>query len=135
MKKLLSLSLFLALHACVIAQCEESMKAAENAMGKAFITNPQFIMGQLSSGDSLSFESSWLANNTYRIATSSNDKQPVVIRLYDQNNNLIFTGSDFEYPEKWDFFMEHSMKVRCVIRPVNNPPAPFCLTVLTGFKK
>jgi hypothetical protein len=135
MKKLLSLSLFIALHSFVIAQCEESLKAAENAMGKAFITNPQFNMGQLSSGDSLTFESSWLANNTYRIATSSNDKQLVDIRLYDQNNNLIFTGSEFEYPEKWDFFIEHSMKVRCVIRPVNNPPSPFCLTVLTGFKK
>jgi hypothetical protein len=135
MKKLLSLSLFLALHSCVIAQCEESLKAAESAMGKAFIANPQFNMGQLSSGDSLSFESSWLANNTYRIATSSNEKQPVDIRLYDQNNNLIFTGSEFDYPGKWDFFIEHSMKVRCVIRPVNNSTTPFCLTVLTGFKK
>ncbi len=111
------------------------MKAAESAMGKTFIATPQFNMGQVSTGDSLSFEASWLANNTYRIATSSNDKQPVDIRLYDQNNNLIFTGAEFDYPEKWDFFIEHSMKVRCVIRPVNAPTSPLCLTVLTGFKK
>jgi hypothetical protein len=117
------------------SQCVESLRAAEAALGKSFIANPQFHEAILSKSDSLTFESVWLANNTYRIATSASEEEQIDIRLFDQNNQLIFSGSEFNYPSKWDFFIENSMTVKCVVRPVQVPATPFCLTILTGFKK
>ena len=117
------------------SQCEESIHAAEIALGKSYIANPQFNAGMLSAGDSLTFESVWLANNTYRIATSAGEKEQIDIRLFDQNNHLIFSGSEFDYPARWDFFIENSMTIRCVVRTIQVPETPFCLAVLTGFKK
>ena len=117
------------------SQCEESIQAAESALGKSYIANPQFNAGMLLAGDSLTFESVWLANNTYRIATSAGEKELIDIRLFDQNNQLIFSGSEFNYPTKWDFFIENSMNIRCVVRAIEVPATPFCLAVLTGFKK
>jgi hypothetical protein len=117
------------------SQCEESIHAAEVSLGKSYIANPQFNSGIVSAGDSLIFESVWLANNTYRIATSAGEQEQIDIRLFDQNNNLIFSGSEFNYPTKWDFFIENSMTVRCVVRPIQLSATPYCLTVLTGFKK
>ena len=115
------------------SQCEESLKAAEKTFGTNFIAEPYFIQGMMGQGDSLSFESLWLANNTYRIATSAVEKQRINISVFDQNNNILFNGSEFNYPSDWDFFVEKSMEVRCVIRcPM---PEPVCVTVLTGFKK
>ena len=117
------------------SQCDESLRAAEAALGKSFIANPQFHEAILSQNDSLTFESVWLANNTYRIATSASEEEQIDIRLFDQNNQLIFSGSEFNYPSKWDFFIENSMTVKCVVRPVQVAASPSCLTVLTGFKK
>jgi hypothetical protein len=117
------------------SQCEESLNSAEAALGKSFIVNPQFNSAVLSVSDSLTFESVWLANNTYRIATSAGEKEQIDIRLFDQNNQLIFSGSEFNYPSKWDFFIENSMTIKCVVRPVQVASTPFCITVLTGFKK
>ena len=117
------------------AQCEQSMAAAEKAMGDNFITDPQYVQGLLSNADTLRFESVWLANNTYRIASSGTEKLKIKIQLFDQNNNPIFDNSEFNYPADWDFFVEQSMKVRCVVRPVIETSEAICITVLTGFKK
>jgi len=115
------------------SQCEESLRIAEKTFGTNFIAEPHYVQGMIAQGDSLSFESLWLANNTYRIATSATDKQIVNITVFDKKNNILFNGSEFNNPSDWDFFLEHSMEVRCVIRcPL---PEPVCVTVLTGFKK
>ena len=117
------------------SQCEQSMLAAEKAMSDNFIADPQYVQGLLSNADTLRFESIWLANNTYRIASSGTEKQKINIQLFDQNNNSIFNNSEFNYPADWDFFVEQSMKVRCVVRPVIETNEAICVTVLTGFKK
>jgi hypothetical protein len=117
------------------SQCEQSMLAAEKAMGENFIAEPQYVQGMLTNTDSLQFESVWLADNTYRIASSGSEKQRVAISLFDQNNNPIFNNSEFNYPADWDFFVEQSMKIRCVIRPILESNEAICVTVLTGFKK
>ena len=135
MKQLLPFFLCLCWLSSAWSQCEESLHSAEAALGKSFIVNPQFNSAVLSVNDSLTFESVWLANNTYRIATSAQENEQVEIQLFDQNNQLIFSGSEFNYPSKWDFFIENSMTVKCVVRPVKMNATPCCLTVLTGFKK
>jgi hypothetical protein len=122
---------------CAIAhsQCEQSMLAADKALGENFIAHPQYVQGTITSADSLQFESVWLANNTYRIATSGSEKQRVAISIFDQNNNPIFDNSDFSYAADWDFFVEQSMKIRCVVRPLAESNEVICVTALTGFKK
>lgn len=117
------------------SQCEQSMLAAEKAMGDNFIADPQYVQGMLTNTDSLQFESVWLADNTYRIASSGSEKQRVAISLFDQNNNPLFNNSEFNYPADWDFFVEQSMKIRCVVRPMVETKEAICVTVLTGFKK
>ena len=135
MKKLTLLLMIALCSSIVQAQCEQSMLAAEKAMGANFIADPQYIQGQLTGTDSLQFESVWLADNTYRIATSGSEKQRIAISIFDQNNNLIFNSSEFNYPTDWDFFVEQSMKIRCVVRPILVTNDAICVTVLTGFKK
>jgi hypothetical protein len=105
------------------------------ALGENFIAHPQYVQGTLTSADSLQFESVWLANNTYRIATSGSEKQRVAVSIFDQNNNPIFDNSDFSYAADWDFFVEQSMKIRCVVRPLAESNEVICVTALTGFKK
>jgi len=135
MKKYALLLMLLMGYAIGRSQCEQSMLAADKALGENFIAHPQYVQGMLTSTDSLQFESVWLANNTYRLATSATDKQRVAISLFDQNNNPIFNSSEFNYPADWDFFVEQSMKIRCVVRPIVATNETICVTVLTGFKK
>ncbi len=135
MKKYALLLMLLMGYAIGRSQCEQSMLAADKALGENFIAHPQYVQGMLTNADSLQFESIWLANNTYRIATSATDKQRVAISLFDQNNNPIFNSSEFNYPADWDFFVEQSMKIRCVVRPIVATNETICVTVLTGFKK
>jgi hypothetical protein len=115
------------------SQCESSLSAAEKAFGSNFIAEPHYLQGMLMQGDSLSFQTTWLADNTYRIATSSTELQRIKILVFDQNNNIVFNSSEFNYPSQWDFFIENSMAIRCVIR--SELPEPTCVAVLTGFKK
>ena len=135
MKKLTLLLIIALCSSAARSQCEQSMLAAEKAMGENFIADPQYVQAMLTNTDSLQFESVWLADNTYRIASSGSEKQRVAISLFDQNNNPIFNNSEFNYPADWDFFVEQSMKIRCVIRPILESNEAICVTVLTGFKK
>lgn len=118
-----------------LSQCDATMKEAEKALGTNFIADPHILQATMQAQDSLAFESLWLEKNTYRIATSGNDQQRVSVLVYDVNNTIVFDNSAFGSPPVWDFFVEHSMKVRCVVRFLNPTPQPHCLTVLTGFKK
>jgi len=135
MKKFTLLLMIALCSSAARSQCEQSMLAAEKAMGDNFIADPQYVQGMLTNTDSLQFESVWLADNTYRIASSGSEKQRISISLFDQNNNPIFKNAEFNYPTDWDFFVEQSMKIRCVIRPMVETNEAICVTVLTGFKK
>jgi hypothetical protein len=135
MKKLTLLLMIALCSSAARSQCEQSMLAAEKAMGENFIADPQYVQAMLTNTDSLQFESVWLADNTYRIASSGSEKQRVAISLFDQNNNPIFNNAEFNYPADWDFFVEQSMKIRCVVRPIVATNETICVTVLTGFKK
>jgi hypothetical protein len=135
MKKFILIPIIAMFTSIVQAQCEQSMLAAEKVMGANFIADPQYIQGQLTGTDSLRFESVWLADNTYRIATSGSEKQRVAISIFDQNNNLIFDSLEFNHPADWDFFVDQSMKISCVVRPILTTNDAVCVTVLTGFKK
>jgi len=115
------------------SQCEESLRKAEKTFGTNFIAEPNYVQGMLSQGDTLTFHSLWLVDNTYRIATSASDLERIRITIFDQNNNIIFDSAEFNYPADWDFFVENSLAVRCVIRSEMTEPG--CVTVLTGFKK
>ncbi|MFM7234089.1 MAG: hypothetical protein ACKO7B_13050 [Flavobacteriales bacterium] len=129
-------SIQLVLIACSgLAQCEESVRAAELALGNQFIADPKYLEAKLEEGDTLSFETVWHAKNTYRIATSANQNQRINMLLFDENDNLLYDNSNFGFAEGWTFFVEHSMTVRCVIRSLSKDKTPFCLTVINGFKK
>jgi hypothetical protein len=118
-----------------LGQCDESMQAAEKNLGENYITDTRFAQTLISGDDSLVVNYIWLANNTYRVATSSTSNQEISIQAFDQNNNLIFDNAAFGHPSAWNFFIEHSMPVRCVFRLMAKPVTPVCFTVLTGFKK
>ncbi len=134
--KNLSCTALLTLMAVVsLGQCDESMQAAEKNLGENYITDTRFAQTLISGDDSLVVNYVWLANNTYRIATSPLDNRQMNIKAFDQNNNLIFDNAAFGYPSAWNFFIEHSMPVRCVFRLMDKPVTPVCFTVLTGFKK
>jgi hypothetical protein len=134
--KNLSCTALLTLMAVVsLGQCDESMQAAEKNLGENYITDTRFAQTLISGDDSLVVNYVWLANNTYRIATSPLDSRQMNIKAFDQNNNLIFDNAAFGYPSAWNFFIEHSMPVRCVFRLMDKLVTPVCFTVLTGFKK
>lgn len=118
-----------------LSQCDATMKEAEKALGTNFIADPHILQATMQAKDSLAFEALWLEKNTYRIATSGNDQQQVSVLVYDERNTIVFDNSAYGSPPVWDFFVEHSMKVRCVVRFLNPKLQPHCLTVLTGFKK
>jgi hypothetical protein len=135
MKNRICTTLFILMAFVCSGQCDDSMKAAEKNLGENYITDTRFVQTVISGNDSLVVNYVWLANNTYRVATSSTGNQEINIQAFDQNNNLIFDNSAFGYPSTWNFFIEHSMPVRCVFRMMEKPVTPVCFTVLTGFKK
>jgi hypothetical protein len=119
----------------VAAQCEYSPSSANQLLGENFITDPNFLEAEVAPLDSLLFEALWLGNNTYRIATNNSEKEKLNIKLFDENNNLLFDNSEFGLPDAWTFFVENSMKVNCVVRRIESARQPNCITILTGFKK
>ena len=133
MKVTLSILLWMTASIQLWSQCEESLQIAEKTFGTNFIAEPQYVQGMISRDDSLSFTSLWLSENTYRIATSATEKERIKFIVFDKNNNIIFDSSEFNSPADWDFFVEQSLEVRCVVRCERTEP--ICVTVLTGFKK
>ena len=135
MKCIVLITIFSFFQTVLWCQCSESLRRAESALGEQYIAIPQHIETSLKPGDTLSFEAVWLANNTYRIATSQIENQKVEILLFDEKKNLIFKSSEFNYPRAWDFFIEHSLRITCIVRCLSASNEQQCLTVLTGFKK
>ena len=135
MKSLQLIILILFASVRMAAQCDESEAAAKLLLGDLFIADPNFLQAQVAAEDSLVFETLWLGNNTYRVAASSTEKEKISIKLFDENNNLVFDNSAFNYPIAWTFFLEHSMKVRGVVKRAEGTGRPTCITVITGFRK
>jgi hypothetical protein len=123
------------LPASMWGQCAETLQIAERALGANFIEIPQHLEGSVKTGETLSFEAVWLANNTYRIATSQAENQKIEVIILDDKKNPIFNSAEFNYPQVWDFYVEYSQRISCFVRYVSDSNEPHCLTVLTGFKK
>jgi len=135
MKCIVLITMFSFFQTALWCQCSESLRMAESALGEQYIAIPQHVETLIKPGDTLSFEAVWLANNTYRIATSQIENQNIEIILFDEKKNLIFNSSEFNYPRAWDFFVEQSLRITCIVRCLSASNEQQCLTVLTGFKK
>lgn len=118
-----------------VSQCNLAEKVAKQALGTDYIAHPTIFQWTPIAADSLMFESLWLSDNTYRIATSTSEKEKISIQLFDELNNPIFDNSTFGFPSAWTFFAEHSMNIRCVIKALEGFEKGDCLIVMTGFKK
>lgn len=100
-----------------------------------YIIDPQHYATAITFGETESFKITFIGGNTYRIAVESSTPNNLLFYIYDQENNLLFSNSNFENSPFWDFeipnTMECTIKVSLASEKIIDDFANICI----GFKK
>lgn len=132
----LLLFLFFDLSFSIKAQSDITLENCTKYLEPDFISDGQQYKALLSGGEVAEFHTTFYANNYYRIVGATGKEEGnVIISIYDQENNLLFTNRDHQNSPYWDFQFTNS--INCTIEAKlnqKNVTSGFVL-ILIGFKE
>ncbi len=83
-------------------------------MSDQYVPDGQNYYSFISTGEVAEFYSTFYGNTTYRIVgLLGNDEGKLIISVYDQERNLLFSNKDFENIAYWNFQFENTLD--CII--------------------
>ncbi|MDG5800105.1 hypothetical protein QA597_07005 [Marinilabiliaceae bacterium ANBcel2] len=114
MKLFTILTLFLFLVPAIVstqsAQEEKLLKNCGENMSSEFIQSNNSFRAFLTGEEIAEFRTTLLKGNVYRLVLCTHQPQLIEITIYDYERNKIFSNSDFNYTNKWDFKIENSVE-------------------------
>ncbi len=115
-------------------QSNEIFQECNQQLGSEFIHNGQPMRALLTGAEVAEFRTTMFEGNTYRISTCSPEDQKIWFSVYDSNNNLIFSSTQHDYADTWNFKMKGNME--CVIEAglVSDKVDSGMVLVMIGFK-
>lgn len=109
---------------------------AKNDSKSLFISDGQTYRAFLDEDQTAEFTTTFYGGSTYRIATSAGTKDNYVIfEIYDKENHLLFSNSDYKNAPYWDFKVESTIDIRIEARLDSNKKSSGCTVLLIGFKQ
>jgi len=78
-----------------------------------FVVTGQPLKAFLTGDEVAEFHTTFFEGNIYRIVACSQESNSIIFNVFDKDRNLLFSNSDLENTNYWDFKMEGS--VECVI--------------------
>jgi hypothetical protein len=105
-------------------------------MSDNFIPDGQSYRALLFGDQVAEFETTLFGNSKYRIAAYAGmEKEQLVLTMYDEENNILFSNEDFENSPYWDFEVESSLKVRLEAKLDKTKQTSGCAVLLIGFER
>jgi hypothetical protein len=80
------------------------------------------------------FNVTFIGFNTYRIVVCSELDEQFQIKMYDKNDNVLYTSEPFEKSLYWDFQFHSTMSCIIEISPVSKLKNEGYVTFYVGFK-
>ena len=135
MKLYITLLTFLLVSTLSFAQCDEIALTTQANFTADYISDGQTYRALLVDDQIAEFNSVFFSGTTYRISASSGKMKGIVFNVLDQNRNVLFSSSDYQNANYWDFKVENT--INCIIeaqldQSVQNSG---CAVVLIGFKE
>lgn len=135
MKSITTTILFVFITLIGFGQCDEIAKSSQSKFTDEYISDGQTYRALLVDDQMAEFSSIFFGGTTYRISAASGKDKGIVFNVLDQNRNVLFSSSDYENSEYWDFQVENT--INCIIeahldQSVQNSG---CAVLLIGFKE
>jgi len=119
-----------------MAQCDSTAALADKFMSEAFIPDGQSYRALLFGDQVAEFETTLFGDSKYRIATYAGMKEDqLILTMYDEQDNVLFTNADYENSPYWDFEVESSLKVRLEAKLDKTKQTSGCAVLLIGFER
>ena len=99
-----------------------------------FIHNSQPMKALLTGTEVAEFRATLFEGNIYRIATCSPTNKKIWFSIYDTNNNLLFSTTQYDYSSCWDFKMEGNMECKIEAGLMPGSGSSGMAVLLIGFK-
>ena len=98
----------------VMAQLNKTVELCQSHMNLPFISDGQSYTALLNGDEVAEFYATFYGESIYRIVGYSGDSEGnLIISVYDQERNLLFTNRDYENTPYWDFQFDYTMD--CII--------------------
>ncbi len=145
MKKVFSL--FLILFAVsfisnqVQAQCKGFAKKICKSELEPYIHDGNFHAAVLTEGEEAELYKTFYSDTEYRIAVCGSEQLPKIeFKVFDSNNNLLYSNKDHNFNKTWDFKLQSSQQLKIVVKVytssanVENVQSG-CVAIMFGFKE
>lgn len=118
------------------AQCDNEKSVCDNHLTSEYISDGQTYKAMLFGDQIAQFDVTLFEGSTYRIAgaSGSNDGN-LLITLFDEMGNELFSNKDHLNSPYWDFVLESTMNVTIEAKLDQNKLDSGCAVLLIGFKR
>lgn len=119
------------------AQCDTVASLCGKHLTAQFISDgQQYRALLLNSEETAEFRTTFYGNTTYRIAACSGMSDGnLVFYVYDKDNHLLFTNSEYKNAPYWDFKITSTLDCRIEAKLDANHTGSGCAVLLIGFKQ
>lgn len=120
----------------VLAQCDSTAFLANKYMTEDYILDGQSYRVLLFGDQIAEFTTTLFGNSKYRIASYSGMKsEQVILTMFDEENNVLFTNEEHENSPYWDFEVESALNVRLEAKLDKTKQTSGCAVLLIGFER
>jgi hypothetical protein len=121
----------------LFAQCKSFTKNECKPKLNPYIYNGQLNSAMLNQGDIAELMLSFYSNQDYRIVVCSDELGQVKFRLLDMNGSEVFSNSDHNYIDHWDFTTNSTQQLTIEVSIPENTSNEMvksgCVSILVGF--
>lgn len=135
MRFIITLLFFTVLSVGASAQCDTIANACTKHLSSAYLSDGQLYRSLLYEDQVAEFKTTLYGDTRYRIAACSGfEDGNLIVSVFDQKRNLLFTNSEFDNAPYWDFEVASSMDVIIEAQLDLNKLNSGCAVLLIGFE-
>lgn len=122
------------------AQCKSFAKQICLPSLESFTHDGNYHAAKLIAGEEAELYKTFYSGMEYRLAVCGDENlPPIEFRIFDANNNIIYSNKESNYAKTWDFKLESSQQLKIVIRVTSSgnqgiTPPSGCVAIMFGFK-
>jgi len=117
------------------AQLDSLITYCSNHLQYPYMSDGQQYRAMLTSGETAQFNMTFYGGATYRIVAATEPKDAsVIFRLYDKNQNELFSNSNYNNSTYWDFKFTSTVECYLEAELPDGKPSGFVIMFI-GFKQ
>lgn len=135
MRILITILFFTTLSYNSFAQCDTIANACMKHITGAYVSDGQSYRALLYDDQVAEFNTTLFGGTTYRFAACSGfEDGNLILSIFDEKRNLLFTNSEYDNAPYWDFKVTSTMNVIVEAQLDMNKLDSGCAVLLIGFK-